>query len=661
MRWSTEKARQLYRIENWSEGYFDVNEQGRLVCCATPLAADTGIEKPRAEIDLYALTHQLRGAGLHLPVLVRFGHILKDRVHRLYEAFNEAINQHDYQGSYTAVYPIKVNQQASVVKHLLSAPAGRVGLEAGSKPELMACIAVADEGRALTSVDEPRVIICNGYKDSEYVRLALMAQMLGHCVYLVIEKPSELELVVAQARQFGIEPRLGVRVRLSSIGEGNWQNSGGEKSKFGLSATAILELVTRLNELGWLPHLKLLHFHMGSQIANLEDFDQGVQEAMRFMIELTRRGADFECLDVGGGLAVDYDGTTSKSYFSMNYGLREYAATLIKKIKALCVKESLREPNIITEAGRAMTAHHGVLITEVIDHETKPELVESVDLAQDSSLHRAFKQTLDELTEVNAIEQLRRADELMRDVLNAFAIGQFSLEQRARAEHLYYQICRRVFALLSLNPRNEREAFQHLSVILADNYFCNFSIFQSTPDVWGIDQVFPIVPLHRLDVAPTRRGLVKDLTCDSDGRIDEYVDGEGIGCTLALPDYRPGEELVLGIFLVGAYQEILGDMHNLFGDTHSVDVQLLPNGEYEFTNIERGDTVTNVLDIVHYNADRMIESYDRQINRAALNRELKETVRMQFLASLRSYTYLKAKPQDVVGDVKTDSTLTDVA
>jgi arginine decarboxylase len=400
-------------------------------------------------------------------------------------------------------------------------------------------------------------------------------------------------------------------------------------------------LIENLREAELLDCLQLLHFHMGSQIANLDHFERGLKEALVIFRELSQQEVNLKWIDVGGGLAVDYQGTGTTSYFSMNYGLTDYADVIIGNLQQICQQYGIKPPTVITEAGRAMTAHHSVLITEVNDTEVPPELETPVAELENSAYANSLRSILESVDQDNCIKCFDDSNDIMDQVLDAFLQDELNMQQRARAEYLFFQICRKAYVHLQDNPDMDNQVYRDLNELLADKYFCNFSIFQSTPDVWGIGQVFPIVPLQRLDEQPDRRVLLKDLTCDSDGRIDNYVDGQGIKCTLALHSVHPKEEYLIGIFLVGAYQEILGDMHNLFGDTHSVDVDLKSNGEYEIVNVERGDTVTNVLDIVHYDIDKMIASYDQQINRAGMSEELKDRIRTQFIASLRSYTYLR--------------------
>lgn len=627
MGWDREKSRQLYRIANWSEGYFDINASGRLECRP---------DKTGTAIDLYALAQELKHRGINPPVLVRFEDLLKHRVEHLQQAFAAAMQAHRYQGSYLPVYPIKVNQQRAVVQSLVGHHRADIGLECGSKPELIICLAESAESG---------VIVCNGYKDREYIRLALLAGSLGHKVYIVIEKLDELELIHHESTALGITPLLGVRVRLASLGEGNWQNTGGEKSKFGLAAGELITLMQRLNHYDLLDNLQLLHYHMGSQIASLEHFRRGVREASQMILELEKHGVTIHTLDVGGGLAVDYEGTADKGYFSMNYKLQDYAEVIVASVKQVFDAAGKPEPDLITEAGRAMTAHHCALLVEVINTENRPDPESGLDDYELTPLHRALQQCVTGMTLENSERLLAEAEQLMDDILSAFSLGQIDLQQRAAADRLYLQVCHRAYGLVQQMRNIKHDTYNHLSELLADKYYCNFSIFQSIPDVWGIGQVFPIVPLHRLNEKPQRRALIKDLTCDSDGRIDRYLDAEGVDGALWLHEKQPAQEYLLGVFLVGAYQEILGDMHNLFGDTHCVDIELQADGQAGITNIEWGDKVEDVLNIIHYDTAMIKQKLAAKLEQAAADEDTGKQVRNALYASLEGYTYLLQLPQ----------------
>lgn len=624
--WDRDKARQTYNIEYWSHGYFDINEQGQVVACPDPDQRDT-------TVNLYQLSQDITDAGLSLPVLVRFTDILKHRVAALCDAFADAAQSSDYDGSHTAVYPIKVNQQKSVVEQILDDKAGRVGLEAGSKPELMAVLALSrNDG----------VIICNGYKDREYIRLAMIAKALGHRIYIVVEKLSELEHVIRESRDLGIRPDLGVRVRLASLGSGKWQNTGGDKSKFGLQSSQLLQMIQNLRDQDMIDCLQLLHFHMGSQISTIQDIHTGMQEACRYYTELHAEGVAIHTIDVGGGLGVDYEGTRSRSYCSMNYSMQEYANNIVHTIKAVCTQNELPHPDIITESGRAMTAHHALLITNVIDTEILPEQQPEAD---DSDSEVAALQALwdgfQHFDDYPVLEIYHNAQYAMQEVQQKFVHGVLSLYQRSRAEKLYYLICRRVRDRLQPSLRAHRDILDELNEKLADKYFCNFSLFQSMPDVWAIQQIFPILPLHRLNEQPARRGVIQDLTCDSDGRIDSYVDNEGIESSLPLHGFSAAEEYLLGMFMLGAYQEILGDIHNLFGDTDSVDVRINADGSYRLWHEQQGDTVERVLSAVNFDTDEMLKIYQRKIEQSISDENLAEVYLAELEAGLRGYTYLE--------------------
>ncbi|BAU46626.1 arginine decarboxylase [Sulfurifustis variabilis] len=626
MSWSSDKARETYNIPYWGSGYFDVSAQGHVVARPDPGAAGT--------IDLYELARSLPAHDLTLPVLVRFSGILQHRVRALCAAFDRATAALGYRGRYTAVYPIKVNQQSSVVEALLAQGGDRIGLEAGSKPELLAVLARSHEGG---------IVVCNGYKDREYIRLALIGRRLGHRVYIVVEKLSEIELVIEEARALSVEPLLGVRVRLASLGAGKWQNTGGEKSKFGLSAAELLRVIERLRAAGMIDALRMMHFHMGSQIANIRHVQAGVREAGRYYAELRRAGAPVDVVNVGGGLGVDYEGTRSRSFCSMNYSIDEYAHNIVHALADVCAELHLPHPDVVTESGRAMTAHHAVLVTNVIDLEQAPGLdrVEPAGADEPVAL-RNLSEVLENVAQRSPLEAYHDAAYWLNEAQGMFAHGVLDLAGRARAERMYFAICRRVRERLQPGARAHREVLDELNEKLADKYFLNFSLFQSVPDHWAIEQIFPVVPLHRLDEPPTRRTVLQDITCDSDGRLDWYVDGDGVETSLPLHELKPGEPYLVGIFLVGAYQEILGDMHNLFGDTDSVHVDLGPDGSARLTQALRGDTVDDVLRYVHFDPTELLAAYRRKIDGArGLTPAERESYLDALAQGLKGYTYLE--------------------
>lgn len=625
MQWNLDAARAVYNVSHWSGDYFDINQQGCLEAFPNRNNSISGI-------DMQRLAHEVREQGLSWPVLVRFSDILHDRVDTLCNAFAKAMFKNGYDGGYTAVYPIKVNQQRTVVEQICSHGGDRVGLEAGSKPELLAVLGMASPGG---------VIVCNGYKDREYIRLALMGLKMGHRVYLVIEKLSEVDLVLQESNKLNIEPLLGVRVRLSSIGAGKWQNSGGEKAKFGLTSSQILEALEQLSQAGKLNTLQLLHFHLGSQLANIRDIQKGMREAARYYAELHRLGANIQCFDVGGGLGVDYEGSRSRSFCSMNYSVLEYATKIVHTLKDICDAHDLPHPMIISESGRALTAHHAVLITNVVDQDSVPNNEPQASNDDEAQVIQDLWQVLQTVSGRSVIETYHDAVHWLSEAQDMYTHGLLNLAERARAEQIYFAVCIRVRNLLDVQRRPHRQLLDELNEKLADKYFCNFSLFQSIPDVWGIGQIFPIMPLQRLDEAPTQRVVIQDMTCDSDGRIDQYVDNEGIESTLPLHALRKGEDYLIGAFMVGAYQEILGDLHNLFGDTDSVDVELDSQGGYRLTRHEHGDTVDELLRYVHFEPEELIKTYEQKLARAEIEHEQRQSYLYELSEGLKGYTYLE--------------------
>jgi len=630
MTWTTEQSRELYSIASWSGGYFDITDNGDVA--AFPSGAGEG-----AHISLPKLAAEITSNGLDLPVLVRFTGILRHRVASLCQAFTQAMREQDYQGEYTAVYPIKVNQQRHVVHEILSHE--QVGLEAGSKPELMAVLALAPP--------DGGIVVCNGYKDREYIRLALIGQQLGLRPYIVVEKSSELKLIIEESARLGVSPRLGVRVRLAAIASGKWQNTGGEKGKFGLSSAQVLAVIDSLQTAGMLACLQLMHFHIGSQVANIRDIQAALHEAGRYYRQLRALGAPVDTVDVGGGLGVDYDGTRSRGYCSMNYSMREYANTVVRYFKDACTPDGLPHPRIFTESGRAMTAHHALLITNVTDVEPAPggAMANAADgLAaedDDAPLIRDLRNAVQQLNRNNAVETYHDIAFRLQETYAGFTRGALDLRQRAQAEQIYFAACHAIRDMLNPGSRAHREVLDELAAKLADKYFINLSLFQSIPDVWAIDQIFPIMPLARLREAPNCRAILQDLTCDSDGCISQYVDNSGLETSLPVHVLQAGESYLLGIFLVGAYQEILGDMHNLFGDTHSVNVELTPDGGYCLAQPELGDTVEDMLRYVHYDVDTLRAKYRHRLQATDLSVATQMAYLQELQAGLRGYTYLE--------------------
>ncbi|WP_266168589.1 biosynthetic arginine decarboxylase [Dyella subtropica] len=620
--WNTDAARHTYAVPHWGDGYVDVDANGHIVM------RPRGANGP--SLSLPEIVDRARAEGLRLPLLVRFPDILADRLARLQGAFAKAIGEWNYAGGYTAVYPIKVNQQRGVAGELVAAGEHGFGLEAGSKPELMAVLAMARPGS---------IVICNGYKDREYVRLALIGRKLGLRVYIVIEKLSELDHVFSEAKALGVEPLLGVRVRLASIGAGKWQNTGGDKGKFGLSPNQVLTLIRRLDEAGLKHTLKLQHFHMGSQISNVRDIASGMREATRYFVELRQMGVPLEIVDVGGGLGVDYEGSRSRSHNSINYSIEQYAATIVQSLAEAVAEEGLAAPHIITEAGRAMTAHHAVMVVNVTEVEEVPTGTIPPMRHDEPAVLRRLRETYDELDQRPALELFHEAQHHLAEGQTLYALGQLALADRAQLDEMYYAIANAVRTRLLPAERSHRQALDELDEKLVDKYFVNFSVFESVPDIWAIEQIFPIAPIARLNEAPTRRGVIVDLTCDSDGRIDHYVDAEGVDVSLPLHALNEGESYRLGIFMVGAYQETLGDIHNLFGDTDAVNVRV--NGDsYVFAHRRRGDTTDLMLDYVGYDLEALRQSYRERIAAAGVQGEQAEQLFVTLNEGLTGYTYL---------------------
>ncbi|ERI53864.1 arginine decarboxylase [Pseudomonas sp. AOB-7] len=613
--WTVADSRSVYGIRHWGAGYFSINDAGRIE--VRPNGPDS------APIDLYDQVDELRQSGLSLPLLVRFPDILQDRVRRLTGAFDASIERLEYQSRYTALYPIKVNQQEAVVENIIATQNVSIGLEAGSKPELLAVLALAPKGGT---------IVCNGYKDREFIRLALMGQKLGHNVFIVIEKESEVRLVIEEAAELKVAPQIGLRVRLSSLASSKWADTGGEKSKFGLSAAQILQVVERFKAAGLDQGIRLLHFHMGSQIANIADYRKGFREAIRYYGELRALGLPVDHIDVGGGLGVDYDGTHSRNASSINYDMQDYADAVVDMLKEFCDRQEIPHPHIFSESGRAMTAHHAVLLVQVTDVERHNDKVPEIDASvEQPEVLQVLIELLDDSDPEMVAETYWRATHYIEEVAAQYSAGKLDLPQKALAEQCYFAICRRLYNQLKARQRSHRAVLDELNDKLADKYICNFSVFQSLPDTWAIGQILPILPLSRLDEEPLRRAVLQDLTCDSDGKIRQYVDEQSIETSLPVHEVREGEDYVLGIFLVGAYQEILGDMHNLFGDTDSVNIYQNADGSVYHAGIETHDTIEDMLRYVHLSPEELMTHYRDKVASARISaRE-----RTQFLDALR--------------------------
>ncbi|UVO07866.1 biosynthetic arginine decarboxylase [Pectobacterium polonicum] len=619
-----------YNIAWWGNNYYDVNELGHISVCPDPDVPEARVDLARLVKDMQKDHHQ------RLPALFCFPQILQHRLRSINAAFKQARESFGYEGGYFLVYPIKVNQHRRVIESLANS-GEPLGLEAGSKAELMAVLGHAGMTRT--------VIVCNGYKDREYIRLALIGEKLGHKVYLVIEKMSEIRMVLEEAERLNVVPRLGVRARLASQGSGKWQSSGGEKSKFGRAAVQVLQLVEMLREAGKLDSLQLLHFHLGSQLANIRDIATGVRESARFYVELHKLGVNIQCFDVGGGLGVDYEGTRSQSDCSVNYGLNEYANNVIWGIGDACNEHGLPHPTVITESGRAVTAHHTVLVSNIIGVE-RNEFSEPTEPEEDApraleSLWSTWKEIKQPGKRRSLREWLHDSQMDLHDVHTQYTHGMLDLTQRAKAEQLYLSICQMIQEQLDPSNRAHRPVIDELQERMADKLYVNFSLFQSMPDAWGIDQLFPVLPLEGLDKPPERRAVLLDITCDSDGTIDHYVDGDGIATTMPMPPYDPENPPLLGFFMVGAYQEILGNMHNLFGDTSTVDVFVFQDGTVEIEESDEGNTVADMLEYVQLDPKVLMTRFRDQVKETDLDAELQAQFMEEFETGLYGYTYLE--------------------
>ncbi len=624
--WTVKDAEKLYNMNGWGLGYFRINPDGHVT-------VHPDANRKRG-LDLYHLATDLHAQGVGLPLLLRFSDILKSRIEALSGEFSNAIKEFGYDGSYTTVYPVKVNQQRHVVQEIVEfgAPYG-VGLECGSKPELQAVLGLNEDTRHL--------IICNGYKDEEYMRLALMGQQLGHTVMVVLEQLNELDVLLKVADEMGVASTAGVRIKLATEGSGRWAKSGGERSKFGLSAVELMRLLDELERRGRKNILKLVHFHLGSQITDIRHVKAGLEEISRYYAELRGMGFDISHVDVGGGLGVDYDGSRSTRSASVNYTMREYASDVVYTIGTACRTEELPMPHIISESGRALTAHHALLLVDVTDVES---LVEPAPPVLREDPHPLLQEMAENLEALSP----ERIEEVFHDAIFAkertqeyFASGVFSLRDKADAEQLYLATLHALQQAIGDDRTSFPEITAHIDAALVDRYFCNFSVFQSLPDHWAIDQLFPIMPIHRLSEPPTRRGTLQDMTCDSDGVIDRFVGGRKGKPSLELHPVHEGEPYILGIFLTGAYQEILGDLHNLFGDTNAVHVRLTDQG-YEITDLVHGDTVTEVLNYVQFHASDLLATFRRKVaNAKGLSRQEANSFIADFVAGLEGYTYLE--------------------
>ena len=615
-------------MPGWGLGFFRVNPEGRVTVHPDGNA--------KRGLDLFQLAMDLNAQGVGLPMLLRFSDILRMRIQTLATQFQHAIAENEYAGSYTTVYPIKVNQQRHVIEEIVEfgTPHG-VGLECGSKPELQAVLGISDSTNT--------VIVCNGYKDEEYMRLALMGQKLGHTVFVVIEQLSEVDTYLKVADELGVQPTMGVRIKLATEGAGRWAKSGGEKSKFGLSAMELMKVLDRLESLGRKDILRLVHFHLGSQITDIQYIKAGLEEIGRFYVELRNMGFGLTHVDVGGGLGVDYDGSRSTRPASMNYSMREYANDVVYTLGAMCKAEGVPAPHLISESGRAITAHHSLLLVSVTDVESQVE-PQVPDLGPDPHpLLAEMKENLESITGDRLAEAHHDATFGKERAQEMFSSGVLTLRDRANAEQLFLATMTRLARLVESERAEHPEIWADIEATLVDRYFCNFSVFQSLPDNWAIDQLFPIMPIHRLNEQPTRRGTLQDITCDSDGVIDRFVGGRKGKPSLELHPIKDDEPYLLGIFLTGAYQEILGDLHNLFGDTNAVHVRLTDDG-YDITDLVHGDTVTEVLRYVQFQPADLLTTFRRKVTNARdLTRQEANQFIADYVAGLEGYTYLEGE------------------
>ena len=627
-RWRIEDSAELYNITGWGLKYFSINDNGHVQ--VTP-------REGCASVDLKELMDELQIRDITAPVLLRFPDILDNRIEKISRCFKQAAEEYKYGAQNFIIYPIKVNQMRQVVDEIVShGKKFNIGLEAGSKPELHAVLA--------TNIDEHNLIICNGYKDENYVELALLAQKMGRRIFLVVEKLNELHLIARLAKRIGVRPNIGIRIKLSSSGSGKWEESGGDHSKFGLNSSELLEAVDALAKYKMEDCLKLIHFHIGSQITKIRRIKNALREATQFYVQLTKMGFSIDFIDIGGGLGVDYDGTrSSASENSMNYSIQEYANDAISAIVDACEKNGLKQPNVITESGRSLSAHHSILIIETLETTQLPVWNDNEEVSNsDHELARELYQIWDRLGQQSLLESWHDALQIREEALDRFSLGMLDLHTRAQIEKLFWSVAREVNDIAKTMKHVPEEL--RISKMLPDKYFCNFSLFQSLPDSWAIEQMFPIMPISRLDEKPTRTATIQDVTCDSDGKINCFISSHGFSNALPIHPIKNGESYYLGVFLVGAYQEILGDMHNLFGDTNTVHVSVHKDG-YEIEQIIDGETVAEVLDYVQYNPKKLVRNVETWVTRSMKSGKITPEEGREFLSNYRSglygYTYLE--------------------
>ena len=628
-KWTTEDSKELYNINGWGTPYFNVNNNGDLI--VTP-------REGQGEINLREVMNELALRDVTSPVLLRFPDILDSRIEKTASCFKRAAKEYDYKAENFVIYPIKVNQMQPVVEEIISH--GRkfnLGLEAGSKPELHAVIAVQCQSDSL--------IICNGYKDQSYIELALLAQKMGKRIFIVVEKLNELETIAKAAKKLNVKPNLGIRIKLASSGSGKWEESGGDASKFGLTSSELLEALEILDRKGLHDSLRLIHFHIGSQITKIRRIQTALREAAQFYIQLHKMGYNVDFVDCGGGLGVDYDGTRSpSSESSVNYTIQEYVNDCIYTFVDAANQNNIAHPNIVTESGRSLAAHHSVLVIDVLETATLPEMNEEFEPNEDA--HKLVKELYDIWDNLNTrtmLEDWHDAEQIRDEALDLFSHGIIDLKTRAEVESMYWSVCREI-NVLAKRMKHTPEELRKLDKTLADKYFCNFSLFQSLPDSWAIDQLFPIVPIQRLDERPTRSATLQDITCDSDGKIANFVTNRNNSQILPVHTLRKQEPYYLGVFLVGAYQEILGDMHNLFGDTNAVHISI-KDGTYHIDQIFDGETVEEVLDYVQYNPKKLVRQLEIWVTKSVKQGKISLEEGKEFLSNYRSglygYTYLE--------------------
>ena len=627
-KWSIDDSAELYNINGWGLNYFSINEKGHVA--VTP-------KTDGPSIDLKELMEELQVRDVEAPVLLRFPDILDNRIEKISNCFQAAAREYGYSAKNFIIYPIKVNQMRPVVEEIVShGNKFNIGLEAGSKPELHAVLSI--------DIDDEAMIICNGYKDESYIELALLAQKMGKRIFLVVEKLMELKTIARLAKKMNVKPNIGIRIKLASSGSGKWEESGGDVSKFGVNSSELLDALDILEKNKMADSLQLIHFHIGSQVTNIRRIKTALKEASQFYVELKRMGYNINFVDIGGGLGVDYDGTRSATSNSMNYSIQEYVNDAVSSIVDACEKNELPQPNIITESGRSLTAHHSVLVFEALASTSLPAFDENEDLAEDA--HELVKELYDlweNLNQPRLLETWHDALQCREDALNLFNLGLIDLRTRAQVERLFWSVAREVYEMAEAT-KHAPDELKKIAKMLPDKYFCNFSLFQSLPDSWAIDQIFPIMPISRLNEQPTKSATIQDITCDSDGKINNFISTRNFSYHLPVHELSNKEPYYFGVFLVGAYQEILGDLHNLFGDTNAVHVSVNEKG-YNIEQIIDGETVAEVLDYVQYNPKKLVRTLETWVTKSVKEGKISLEEGKEFLSNYRSglygYTYLE--------------------